>query len=571
MSLDMLSPASFSFEVPNQSPSSSSINSPAFPENTCQWSKPRYCGLVCASPEELYEHCTADHVGRKTCGNLTLSCGWRTCNTTTVKRDHITSHLRVHINLKPWRCTLCPKNFKRPQDLKKHVKTHSTHTDPSRQQLQYTDSSYQQTQLSAASLFTHQPVDDGYSSYTGGPEYDFVLGSNQQNASLKHSSSEFRGAPYQVHRAAYLSQPRNAASSGSSHDHSSSNSDHERVRKHALERAEDLVNGIKKQKIAPVMDDQLFGELEAIAPLWSESTGVFGTTSYGSNAGGQQYGSNYSEIDFSSTPNQQPPVGSHLLNHSLEEMNLIDDWFVKLDPLFDSTGEDYADPAFGFLPSPHLPHRGPSTEASYGGDGLLAPALLPVHQLGSSASPSSSHFSADDRSVGPVTSMVGRSPLQRSIGYPTIPRPIPSENDMLPSYYGSNSVISPGYGTLFDYNRPTKYASNRLQTSPADARLMQERALEKPSLSRGSSDSSTGLSQVMANTQLKEPQESQFDAERLKSQRAHAMLRNLRRYISISTRNGSSPATGAQPQTIPKVEPESPSMLQYPVLPSIAV
>jgi uncharacterized Zn-finger protein len=31
----------------------------------------------------------------------------------------------VHVPLKPHKCDLCGKAFKRPQDLKKHVKTHA--------------------------------------------------------------------------------------------------------------------------------------------------------------------------------------------------------------------------------------------------------------------------------------------------------------------------------------------------------------------------------------------------------------------------------------------------------------
>ena len=49
----------------------------------------------------------------------------QSCRTTTVKRDHITSHIRVHVPLKPHKCDFCGKAFKRPQDLKKHVKTHA--------------------------------------------------------------------------------------------------------------------------------------------------------------------------------------------------------------------------------------------------------------------------------------------------------------------------------------------------------------------------------------------------------------------------------------------------------------
>lgn len=65
------------------------------------------------------------HVGRKSTNNLNLTCQWNACRTTTVKRDHITSHIRVHVPLKPHKCDFCGKSFKRPQDLKKHVKTHA--------------------------------------------------------------------------------------------------------------------------------------------------------------------------------------------------------------------------------------------------------------------------------------------------------------------------------------------------------------------------------------------------------------------------------------------------------------
>src|SRR3954447_16926937 len=71
------------------------------------------------------EHVCERHVGRKSTNNLNLTCQWGSCRTTTVKRDHITSHIRVHVPLKPHKCEFCGKSFKRPQDLKKHVKTHA--------------------------------------------------------------------------------------------------------------------------------------------------------------------------------------------------------------------------------------------------------------------------------------------------------------------------------------------------------------------------------------------------------------------------------------------------------------
>lgn len=105
----------------------------------CKWGD---CKDVFLNAEMLYNHLCDDHVGRKSNRNLNLNCAWDGCNVQTVKRDHITSHIRVHIPLKPFVCTTCTKKFKRPQDLKKHVKTHADKVvkqKPIQQQQQYSN------------------------------------------------------------------------------------------------------------------------------------------------------------------------------------------------------------------------------------------------------------------------------------------------------------------------------------------------------------------------------------------------------------------------------------------------
>ncbi|ORX95671.1 hypothetical protein K493DRAFT_218802 [Basidiobolus meristosporus CBS 931.73] len=87
----------------------------------CRWAQ---CSQEFLSPESLYTHLTNDHVGRKSTSNLCLTCHWDNCQVSTLKRDHITSHLRVHVPLKPFPCQYCGKNFKRRQDLRKHEKIH---------------------------------------------------------------------------------------------------------------------------------------------------------------------------------------------------------------------------------------------------------------------------------------------------------------------------------------------------------------------------------------------------------------------------------------------------------------
>ncbi|GMG29097.1 unnamed protein product [Ambrosiozyma monospora] len=121
----------------------------------CKW---RGCNVVLNDAKSLYQHLCDFHVGRKCNRNLSLACQWGNCQVVTVKRDHITSHLRVHVPLKPFACETCDKKFKRPQDLKKHIKTHAEDSKKNKAKKEK-ELRLQQQQMAQRSS------DYGYSSY----------------------------------------------------------------------------------------------------------------------------------------------------------------------------------------------------------------------------------------------------------------------------------------------------------------------------------------------------------------------------------------------------------------------
>ncbi|KAI8834643.1 hypothetical protein BJ741DRAFT_609602 [Chytriomyces cf. hyalinus JEL632] len=98
----------------------------------CHWEN---CPQSFGDAQALYDHLTTVHVTKRIGkGNSDgLRCKWihspsNVCSSGFTKRDHLTSHLRIHVPLKPHPCPVCKRAFKRPQDLKKHEKLHSEGT-----------------------------------------------------------------------------------------------------------------------------------------------------------------------------------------------------------------------------------------------------------------------------------------------------------------------------------------------------------------------------------------------------------------------------------------------------------
>eukprot|EP00834_Sanchytrium_tribonematis_P003897 NODE_168_length_14557_cov_0.729008.p11 type:complete len:131 gc:universal NODE_168_length_14557_cov_0.729008:9180-9572(+) len=90
----------------------------------CEWeySAIHKCDAVFTTARELYQHVSISHIGYKKYKTLATQCNWASCEFKATKRDHLTSHIKKHIDLREHECKICLKTFKRSHDLKKHVR-----------------------------------------------------------------------------------------------------------------------------------------------------------------------------------------------------------------------------------------------------------------------------------------------------------------------------------------------------------------------------------------------------------------------------------------------------------------
>ncbi|KAH9964214.1 hypothetical protein BC827DRAFT_1356774 [Russula dissimulans] len=213
----------------------------------CQWLD---CPKSFPDPEALYNHLCNDHIGRKSTNNLCLTCKWKDCVTTCTKRDHITSHLRVHTPLKPHVCDICKKTFKRPQDLKKHEKIHTEE-----HHAQHKHSKAVTVPDVAYARYRRESIDDdSKSSSRPRLQPGHFTGDNQYSGALPTPSPEV------MHQQTQLPTWETLRPDGSSAPSTGIKRSHD----YAIA-MEDFLQDVKKRRVIPSYDSHMADRLTSLA------------------------------------------------------------------------------------------------------------------------------------------------------------------------------------------------------------------------------------------------------------------------------------------------------------------
>ncbi|KAL7785529.1 hypothetical protein V8C37DRAFT_317603 [Trichoderma ceciliae] len=436
----------------------------------CRWNQ---CGQKFTNAETLYEHICERHVGRKSTNNLSLTCQWNSCRTTTVKRDHITSHIRVHVPLKPHKCEFCGKSFKRPQDLKKHVKTHADDSVLSRPgQDNQSGMNYRPQPPKAPSYYDHNG--QMRSPVTGFPQ------------SGPHTGGYYAPQP-STNYGLYFNQQHVNTAPRTEHISYSAGYD----RKRTFDMVDDFFGSAKRRQIDPASYAQigrsllpLHGALsmtaaESYLPQPSGHASVHAAPAPTQNPLAQQY--------YLPLPNARTHKDLIQIDHLLGQMQ---------DTIYESAGHVTAgmhphDGQFGGYrntPSPTTLHRGP-VGMHVGPDGYhavsaasMASPLTAISSTGTPAvtPPSSAMSYTSGHSPSPSASS-GFSPQSRhsstasSIMYPSLPTSLPAVSQ------GFGQSTTATLGPSFDAGERRRYSGGMLQRARGAPPPPPPRSSDEPS------------------------------------------------------------------------------------------
>lgn len=525
----------------------------------------------------LQEHICERHVGRKSTNNLSLTCQWNSCRTTTVKRDHITSHIRVHVPLKPHKCEFCGKSFKRPQDLKKHVKTHADDSVLSRPSHDMHGGLNYRTQAKAPSYYDHNgQMRSGSFAQAGHPG-----GYYAPQASAGYGMY-FNQPPLNTPRAEHIGY--NAASTG--YD-----------RKRTYDMVDDFFGSAKRRHIDPSSYSDIGRSLLPLHGSLSMSNGPMATEQYmpqpqpahtmgggvsavGHNPLAQQY--------YLPMPNARTQKDLIQIDNMLGQMQ---------DTIYENAnhatagvhihpgGENHYG-GFRHSPSPTTFHRGsPTGMPDYNSVSAanMASPLTAISSTGTPAvtPPSSSMSYTSGHSPSPSASgmsAAGLSPQSRhsttsSVMYPNLPTSLPAVN------HGFGQSTTAALGPSFDHSERRRYSGGMLQR----ARGVPPRSVEEPSsatstpkvpevtLSVGSPSSDS--SDVSDATREREEQYDRWleNMRVIESLREYVRRRlDRKEYIDEAQQSPESDAMDVDvksPQSAPTSLPKKEGNSLYPILP----
>ncbi|KAJ9050286.1 hypothetical protein DSO57_1015883 [Entomophthora muscae] len=97
-----------------------------FTVQTCLWDG---CSIQFVNFDDLFRHLKEAHVNSQN-PTLPRDCRWaNTCNYQTTEKKHLVSHLRSHLDWRPFSCEICGSRFKHEHEIRRHVdKIHQNHT-----------------------------------------------------------------------------------------------------------------------------------------------------------------------------------------------------------------------------------------------------------------------------------------------------------------------------------------------------------------------------------------------------------------------------------------------------------